>query len=78
MTLAGQPATGAVVRAATPVDAGPVAAIYAPVVDDTAISFEEVPPGPDEISRRMLASPRLPWLVADDAGHIAGCGHAQP
>ena len=50
MTTAGQPATGIVVRAAAPADAGPVAAIYAPVVDDTAISFEEVPPGPDEIS----------------------------
>jgi len=76
MTLARQPATGIVVRAATAVDAGPVAAIYAPVVDDTAISFEEVPPGPDEICRRMLASPRLPWLVADDAGHIAGYAYA--
>ena len=76
MALAGEPADGIVVRAATPADAGPVAAIYAPVVDDTAISFEETPPGPEEISRRMLASPRLPWLVADDAGHVAGYAYA--
>ena len=76
MALAGEPADGIVVRAATPADAGPVAEIYAPVVDDTAISFEETPPGPDEIGRRMLASPRLPWLVADDGGHIAGYAYA--
>ncbi len=54
-------------RAATTADAESVAAIYAPVVTGTAISFEETAPGPDEIRRRMLASPRLPWLVADDA-----------
>src|SRR5512142_1225264 len=76
MAVAGPPADGIVVRAATPADAGPVAAIYAPVVDDTAISFEEAPPGPDEIGGRMLASPRLPWLVADDAGHVAGFAYA--
>ena len=54
-------------RAATTVDAESVAAIYAPLVTATAISFEETAPGPEEIGRRMLASPRLPWLVADDA-----------
>jgi L-amino acid N-acyltransferase YncA len=64
------------VRAATTADAESVAAIYAPVVTGTAISFEEKAPGPDEIGRRMLASPRLPWVVADDAGRVAGYAYA--
>src|SRR5450755_2715804 len=62
------PAAGIGIRAAATADAVSIAAIYAPVVASSAISFEEAPPGPDEISRRMLGSPRLPWLVADDAG----------
>jgi L-amino acid N-acyltransferase YncA len=65
-----------VVRPATPGDAAAVAAIYAPVVAATAISFEEEPPTPDEIGRRMLAGPRLPWLVADEGGRVAGYAYA--
>ena len=64
------------VRAATAADAPAVAAIYAPVVAATATSFEEQPPTPDEIGRRMLARPRLPWLVADDDGRVAGYAYA--
>ena len=64
------------VRAAAAADAPAVAAIYAPVVTATATSFEEQPPTPDEIGRRMLARPRLPWLVADDDGRIAGYAYA--
>ena len=64
------------VRAATAADAPAVAAIYAPVVTATATSFEERPPTPDEIGRRMLARPRLPWLVADDGGRVAGYAYA--
>jgi L-amino acid N-acyltransferase YncA len=67
-----------VVRDASPADAGDIAAIYAPVVGKTAISFEETPPGPGEIARRMQAAPRLPWLIADDAGRVAGYAHASP
>ena len=65
-----------VVRDASAADAGDIAAIYAPVVGKTAISFEETPPGPDEIARRMRATPRLPWLIADDAGDVAGYAYA--
>ena len=64
------------VRAAAAADAPAVAAIYAPVVTATATSFEERPPTPDEIGRRMLARPRLPWLVADDHGRVAGYAYA--
>ena len=65
-----------VVRDAAPADAGDIAAIYAPVVGKTAISFEETPPGRGEIARRMRATPRLPWLIADDAGRVAGYAYA--
>jgi L-amino acid N-acyltransferase YncA len=73
----GRPATGIVVRAAAPEDAEAISGIYAPVVAATAISFEETPPAPAEITRRMMASPRLPWLVAaGPAGRIAGYAYA--
>ena len=64
------------VRAATPADRAALAAIYAAVVTGTAISFEEQPPSPGEIGHRMAARPRLPWLVADDGGRIAGYAYA--
>ena len=64
------------VRPATPADSAAMAAIYAPVVTGTAISFEEEPPSPDELSRRMAARPRLPWLVAIDGGRVAGYAYA--
>jgi phosphinothricin acetyltransferase len=64
------------VRAATAADAPAVAAIYAPVVTSSAVTFEEQPPTADEIGRRMLARPRLPWLVADDDGRVAGYAYA--
>jgi phosphinothricin acetyltransferase len=65
-----------VIRPAAPQDAEAMSAIYAPVVATTAISFEESPPGPAEISRRILAVPRLPWLVAEDSGRVAGYAYA--
>ena len=77
MTVVGSGrAAGIGVRAATAADAESIAAIYAPLVAGTAISFEETPPGPGEISRRMRGDPRLPWLIADDAGLVAGYAYA--
>ncbi|GAC1339770.1 MAG: GNAT family N-acetyltransferase [Candidatus Dormibacteria bacterium] len=64
------------VRAATSPDAGGIQAIYAPVVEATTISFEEVAPDRAEITRRMLTAPRLPWFVAEDQGRIAGYAYA--
>jgi L-amino acid N-acyltransferase YncA len=63
-----------IVRRAVPADAGAVAAIYGPIVLETAISFEEVPPGADEIRRRMSSS--IVWLVCEDAGEVLGYGYA--
>lgn len=66
------------IRPATPDDAPAVAAIYAPIVRETAISFELEPPTVDEMRARIgktLAT--LPWLVSLDAdGHIDGYVYA--
>ncbi len=66
------------IRTATLEDAAAVAAIYAPVVQHTAISFETDPPAAAEMRGRIdktLAS--LPWLVAvDDAGTVCGYAYA--
>lgn len=64
------------IRTATLDDDAAVAAIYAPVVQHTTISFETEPPDAAEMRARIektLAS--LPWLVAEDAAG-AVCGYA--
>jgi len=52
-------------------DAAAIAAIYAPYVEDTRISFEEIAPGAAEIAMRM-SNPLYPWLVAEQEGRIVG------
>src|SRR5262245_9737754 len=66
------------VRYADPADdADAVAAIYAPVVRETVISFEEVPPDVDEIRRRMgHVLEWAPWLVAEVGGQVVGYAYA--
>ncbi|GJM21656.1 MAG: N-acetyltransferase [Planctomycetota bacterium] len=61
-------------RLAIPEDAEALRAIYAPVVRDTAISFEYEVPERVEIARRVQATlTRAPWLVACDAsGRVLG------
>lgn len=57
-------------------DAIGVAAVYAPVVEETHISFEETAPSPAEMERRMATTlETTPWLVAEDGG-IAGYAYA--
>jgi len=58
------------IRLAEPArDAPRLAAIYRPVVVDTATSFEEEPPEPAEMERRVRATlPAHPWLVAEEDG----------
>lgn len=65
-----------IVRAATRADVEAICSSYRPIVNDTAISFEESAPDAAEIGRRMLTHPRLPWLVADDAGRVVGYAYA--
>jgi phosphinothricin acetyltransferase len=56
------------IRVATPADAEAITAIYAPVVENTSISFELSPPGVDEMRNRIVKTlPDLPWLVSEDS-----------
>jgi L-amino acid N-acyltransferase YncA len=66
------------IRVATPDDAEAIAAIYAPIVLHTSISFEERPPTVDEMRARLVSTlALLPWLVSlDDAGRIDGYAYA--
>jgi phosphinothricin acetyltransferase len=62
--------SGLILRQATSADAASIAAIYAPYVADTVISFELVPPSAAEMADRIArVSAHAPWLVAEtDAG----------
>ncbi len=65
------------IRLATVADAAAVAAIYAPYVRDTAISFETEPPDAAEMGRRIATvGERYPWLVAADAAGLLGYVYA--
>jgi len=67
------------VRDATAQDAAACAAIYAPYVTDTAITFEVEPPSPEEMAARIASAQRAhAWLVAepDDAADRGVCGYA--
>ncbi|HEY4082487.1 MAG TPA: arsinothricin resistance N-acetyltransferase ArsN1 family B [Burkholderiaceae bacterium] len=66
------------IRLATAADAEAVAAIYAPIVENTTISFELEPPSVAEMRARIEKTlPTLPWLVAEDAqGRVAGYVYA--
>jgi len=66
------------IRTATPHDAEAIAAIYAPIVANTTISFELEPPSPDEMRSRIVSTlQRLPWLVSvDDNGDVDGYVYA--
>ncbi|MBV9013325.1 MAG: GNAT family N-acetyltransferase [Pseudonocardiales bacterium] len=65
------------IRPATCADTEAICAIYRPIVNGTAISFEELAPDAAEITRRMLARSQLPWLVADDADRVVGYAYAR-
>ncbi len=68
------------IRAATPEDAGAIAAIYAPHVLTGTASFEIDPPDARAMRTRMAASEGLyPWIVAtngDATGGVIGYAYA--
>jgi L-amino acid N-acyltransferase YncA len=67
------------VRAATEGDAAACAAIYAPYVTDTAITFEIEPPTVDQMAARIAAAERThAWLVLEDLedGRVVGYAYA--
>ncbi len=64
-------------RPAASTDAEAIAAIYAPIVRDTAISFETAPPTPDMMVERIAKTlPTHPWLVATRDDRVAGYVYA--
>jgi L-amino acid N-acyltransferase YncA len=65
------------IRLATERDAEQVAAIYAPNVTDSIISFESEPPSADEMRRRIEGTlERFPWLVCERQGRVLGYAYA--
>lgn len=65
------------IRLATADDAGAIAAIYRPYVEDSRISFEEAAPDAPEIARRMTG-PMHPWLVVEESGKLLGFASTSP
>jgi L-amino acid N-acyltransferase YncA len=66
-----------ILRFATVRDAESLAAIYAPIVESTAISFETVAPDPDDMRSRIGNQPaNKPWIVAEIDGSVAGYAYA--
>lgn len=64
-------------RLATTADAPAIAAIYAPIVRDSAISFEFDPPTAEEIGKRVESTLRFhPWLICDAGGGVEGYAYA--
>jgi phosphinothricin acetyltransferase len=68
------------IRSADPdADAAACAAIYAPFVSDSVISFEDEPPDEPEMRARIeTLSARYPWLVAESRGRVQGYAYASP
>ena len=67
------------VRDASAADAGACAAIYAPYVTDSAVTFEIDPPGPEEMASRIAqAQSTHAWLVAEDEGRVVGYAYGGP
>jgi L-amino acid N-acyltransferase YncA len=65
------------VRVATENDAAAVARIYAPYVRETAISFEELPPSPDDMSGRIGRTlSTYPFLVFEDGDTVVAYAYA--
>jgi L-amino acid N-acyltransferase YncA len=60
-------------------DAAACAAIYAPYVRDTAITFEWDPPSEAEMAARIEASRKThAWLVAEENGRVFGYAYGGP
>lgn len=68
------------VRPADPVrDAAACAALYAPFVAESWVSFEFEPPSADEMARRMADyGASHAWLVAEIDGALAGFAYGSP
>ncbi len=67
------------VRDASERDAEACAAIYAPYVTDTAITFESDPPLPAEMAQRIATALRAhAWVVLGNEGRVVGYAYGGP
>lgn len=68
------------IRDAAQGDVAAIQGIYAYYVLHGLASFEETPPGAEEIGRRFaeVALAGLPWLVAVEGGVVLGYGYCAP
>lgn len=65
------------IRIATLDDAAAIAAIYAPYVEETTISFETEAPDAAEMARRIGKTAGVyPWLVHEQDGRVMGYAYA--
>jgi L-amino acid N-acyltransferase YncA len=65
------------IRSATRNDAPAIQAIYAPYVEKTVVSFEEIAPSVEEMAERIAATlQNYPYLVAERDGQIVGYAYA--
>lgn len=61
------------VRDASERDAQACVAIYSPYVNDTAVTFETVPPEPAEMAERIATARRThAWMVLKSEGRVVG------
>lgn len=67
----------ALIRVATREDAAFIQAIYAPIVENTIISFELEAPTVAEIEQRIKKTlENFPWLVCENQGEVIGYAYA--
>ena len=67
------------IRTATPADAAEILAVYAPYVEQTAITFEYDVPSLEEFTGRIAQTlERYPYLVALSEGKIVGYAYVSP
>lgn len=65
------------IRLAIPDDAERMLAIYAPVVEKTGVSFEDLPPETLSFRKRITETlEQYPWLVAEFEGNMIGYTYA--
>jgi L-amino acid N-acyltransferase YncA len=69
--------TSPTLRLARPDDAAAIAAIYAPLLQHTAVSFEVDPVPADQMADRVVTTLlQYPWLVAEAGGDVLGYAYA--
>jgi L-amino acid N-acyltransferase YncA len=67
------------IREATAADAAACAAIYAPYVSGTAITFELDAPSPADMAERIAAAQaKHAWLVLEDESAVVGYAYGGP